>query len=191
MRDSKSLGRNTVRVQVPLSAPIFSITLCKEGIMSLNVYFDTAPDNIPLVHDVEEHFTRLKPSGTMLDRQLIQAVEEGRYLNYYSFIDRFGFKLRISELSTGCKAALCVANCPDKVIDLIECNMNAICCILRYATCGNVLIHDPYAVVGLDDVPVDLMVFGTHFTSGSDYNKYMTDVYPLMPDEELGFDVRL
>ena len=54
----------------------------------------------------------------------IRQIEKGTYNDEYSFIDRFGYKLYNTELRMGCRAVLCVMNCPDVIIDLIECVMN-------------------------------------------------------------------
>ena len=58
-------------------------------------------------------------------KNIIKAVDVGNMIDESTFEDRFGVRLYLSELSTGCKAAICVALMPDQMIDLQECGLNA------------------------------------------------------------------
>ena len=93
-----------------------------------------------LINNVESAFLSVKLTGTELERKLIEEIEQGKYNDGESFIDRFGYKIRISELSTGCKAALCVLHFPNKVINLCECGVNARDIVINYCPSGRVLI---------------------------------------------------
>ena len=55
-------------------------------------------------------------------KNIIKAVDAENMES--TFEDRFGVRLYLSELSTGCKAAICVALMPDQMIDLQECGLN-------------------------------------------------------------------
>lgn len=68
--------------------------------------------------DIESLFKQIRVSGTPAEKEVIEKIEQGKFNDSQSFIDRFGFKLYMSELSTGCKAALCVLNLPDKQLVL-------------------------------------------------------------------------
>lgn len=80
--------------------------------------------------DIEALFKQIRIKGTPEEKEAIYKIEHGKYNDSNSFIDRFGYKLYLSELSTGCKAALCVINNPDLQINLIECGINDIDVIL-------------------------------------------------------------
>jgi hypothetical protein len=110
----------------------------------LQIFIDEIPEDIKLelINNVEEQFAKITVHGTELDKKLIKEIEQGEYYDTERFIDRFGIGLHYSEMSTGCKAALCVANSPDKIIDLKECGINARDEIIRYCTTGNILLHD-------------------------------------------------
>ena len=147
--------------------------------MSLTVYLGSIPTDLELVHDVQKQFMCTRVKGTTLDKSLIHNIEQGEYLSSQYFQDRFGAKLPIMSLSEGCKAALCVANYPDKVIDLIECGNNAIRHIFESVSTGNVLIREPHLLSGLGTI--DIMIDSVRFTSGAEYNDYIENRYPLKP----------
>ena len=57
-------------------------------------------------HNVEKLFDTIVLKGTPTERKIIELIEKGQWNDGNSFIDRFGYKLRIEELSTGAKAVL-------------------------------------------------------------------------------------
>lgn len=93
----------------------------------------------PVIHNVEYEFARVKLEHTPKVDRLLEEIEQGTWADESGFIDRFGYKLYWSELSTGCKAALLVDQCKDKCIDLAECGDNAIESILKHCRDGEVL----------------------------------------------------
>ena len=149
----------------------------------LTIYIDKT--TLPVEHDVEKLFSQTKLTDTPLNRKLIQVIEQGTYNDPYSFIDRFGFKLYTEDMSTGCKAALCVANNPDKVVDLVECGYNARDAIIHFCNTGNILYHESSLTIESmeEHYVIDVALNGYHFTSVDRLNKYIQDemipgVYP-------------
>lgn len=93
------------------------------------------------ITDIEALFKQIRIKGTEEEKAVIAKIEQGKYNDDNSFIDRFGYKLYLSELSTGCKAALCVINKPDIQINLIECGINALDVILSTCKKGSIIIE--------------------------------------------------
>lgn len=144
----------------------------------LEIFVDTVSSN-KLVRNVEEQFAKIKLTGSEIEKTLISQIEHGTYYDEYSFIDRFGFKLYNAELSTGCKAALCVVNCKDMVIDLIECGLNARDIIICACKEGNVLIQENgVAIMDYFKTSIDVKVDKYRITSIDRLNKYLFSERP-------------
>ena len=75
--------------------------------------------------DIDASFSKLEIVVNDAVKNIIKAVDAGNMIDESTFEDRFGVRLYLSELSTGCKAAICVAPMPDQMIDLQECGLNA------------------------------------------------------------------
>ena len=67
---------------------------------------DDAPEGMDL--DVERVFAGVSLTGSESEKQVIEFIEEGKYLDNLSFIDRFGYRLSRELLSSGTKAVLSV-----------------------------------------------------------------------------------
>lgn len=150
----------------------------------LNIYFHNE-DNLPeaqTVHNVEEEFDKLRLNGTELDKKLIEVIEQGQYLDCYSYIDRWGYKLPIDDMSNGCKAALCVANNPDKIIDLIECGLNARDVIINYCTEGSIIISDYGIIIRQYVRTIDVHIDNYNITDIDKLNEYIYDERPSVPN---------
>lgn len=139
----------------------------------LTVYIDQT--DLPVEHDVENLFLRTRLKDTPVNRKLIEVIEKGTYKDESSFVDRFGYKLWKSELSTGCKAALCVANHPDKIIDTAECGFNARDAIINYCKEGNILYYDDGLTVAKarDMEHIDVVVNGEKCETVLEFNQYV------------------
>ncbi|MBO5337675.1 MAG: hypothetical protein J6A94_11160 [Lachnospiraceae bacterium] len=147
----------------------------------LTVYVDTVNGN-NIVRNVEEQFAKIKLTGSEIERKLISQIEQGTYNDEYSFIDRFGYKLYNTELSTGCKAALCVVRCPELIIDLIECGLNARDIIIGLCKDGNVLIQENgVTIVDYFEQPIDVKIDKYRITSVDRLNKYIFSERPFEP----------
>lgn len=140
-----------------------------------------------IVVDVEKEFSKLKIKGTALEQLIIEKIEKGKYNNETSYIDRFGYKLHYNDMSTGCKAALCVANMPNKVIDLAECGYNARDLIIVLCTDGNIIIEDNGLTISTQyGNNIDVKLDNYRFTSITRLNKYICDERPFIPDMSIG-----
>lgn len=84
---------------------------------------DNKPEN-NYIHDVEREFLFLKTLEPVSSEIIIRRIDGGHYLDNKSFIDKYGYKLPITSLSTGSKILLLVNN-TDKVINGIEMGQNA------------------------------------------------------------------
>lgn len=149
----------------------------------LRVYLDLEdiPDNVKVVRDVEKEFASLILKGTEKEKELVRIIEKGELLDSTAFIDRFGYKLYLSELSTGCKAALCVLNSADKVICLDECGLNARDAIILLCGVGAILFDNNSVTISnkyLKDSGVNVQIDKYVFTDIDRLNDYIFNVYP-------------
>lgn len=141
----------------------------------LTLYDDELVDRSTLkdvVTDVKELFLLSVIKDTETVRKVIREIDQGEYLNEKSFKDRFGMTVYISELSDGCKAAICVCLYPDKIIDTVECGMNARDSIIRNCKEGNIIFYkEDYTISG--EAEIDVSLQGKHFTSVSALNDFI------------------
>ena len=156
----------------------------------LNIFFpdytETFPD-MPIIYDVEEGFSRICgdiPNDARVDK-IIEYIDKGHYLNSSHFIDRFGNKLNMTCLSTGCKAALCTLCLPDSAISTYECGANAITAIIWFCNCGNILLDFDYHGIASYKAPeIDVCVNGYCFSSAEKLVDYIENVYPAAPSQD-------
>lgn len=133
------------------------------------------PDS-KLEFDIEKEFNSLEVKGTSLNKALINEIEQANYEDEASFIDRFGYKLYMEYLSTGCKAALLVAN-TNLNVDLQECGSNAVSAIVRLCNNGNITLIDkgisiPYKYT-TKAVDIDVAIDGYHVKDLNTLNQYL------------------
>lgn len=137
--------------------------------------FDYSKNKV--TENVEAAFRLIEVRGSDLDRKLIEEIEGGQYLDSASFIDKFGLRVSISELSTGCKCALYVANRPAEFVDTVECGNNARDAIIRNIKDGHILLEwNDLSIFypGYEDFAVDVCVEGKYrFTSLDRFNYYL------------------
>lgn len=101
---------------------------------------EVIPPGMKYIENVEA--VSLVLQNTPLENTMLEVIEKGKYLSPSRFTDRFGDGLSVSEMSTGCKAALAVVHYPEYVINLDECGPNAIAAILTLCREGNVAIYE-------------------------------------------------
>lgn len=94
------------------------------------------------IKDIDAAFSKLIVPVDQNTLAIVRAIDNGRLIDSNSYIDRFGVKLYVSELSTGTKAAICVYCNSDQIVDLQECGLNARDAIFNYCENGKVLLHD-------------------------------------------------
>lgn len=152
----------------------------------LRIYLDKVPDSLQcnLVNDVEKQFAGIHLACTDKEKRFVKEIEKGTLIDSYSYIDRFGYKLYTSELSTGCKAALCVLNFPDKIINLAECGLNARDCIVSFCDLGAVLMDSNTITFSeqYTDEKISAAVDEYVFMSIDKLNKYIFNERPFEPD---------
>ena len=127
--------------------------------------------------NIETEFMKVNLMDSVINRKIIELIEKGTYNDNVSFIDRYGFKLYTSELSTGCKAALCVANNPNEVYNIKECGYNAQDVIITILKEGNIIIpaRDMKIKDYSEDGKIEVQLDGYKFTSVKRLNKYISE----------------
>ena len=126
-------------------------------------------DNVPGIED------------TPVNRDILQKIEKGTYLNRWEFIDRFGHRVLCSDCCTGSKAAFLVAN-TDLTVDLAECGNNARDYILTHFNRGSVIIYESATPIAVDPVPVDIQYRNYHITKSSRLSHHLRYEFPWRPD---------
>ena len=153
--------------------------------MSLKLYLEEQNN---MVKDIENEFSSLKIKWTEKEKKIVELIEKGKLIDEHSFLDRYGYKLYVSELSTGCKAALCVINNAKKIYNLIECGLNARDVIVSLCKEGNVFVdyNDVTFVKYGDDDKIDVQLDDYVFTDMNRLNVYIEDERPFEPDMRKG-----
>lgn len=153
----------------------------------LNVFIGNKPDNnIIYVEDINAEFDRLGLTGSAVENSFLYNLERGSFIDGepFAYIDRFGFKLRTDEMSTGCKAAICVLRRSDKLINLSECGFNAVGMILSWCKTGNIYIPEfniPFPDYTGNEA-VEIQFNNYLFSSLSRFNHYLDSEYPFNPN---------
>lgn len=147
----------------------------------LHIYFDD-DKNIPeySVTDIESEFDDIKITGTTEERLAIEDIDNGEYLDEYTFKTRLGTVARIQDLSTGCKAVLVALHKTHKPLYLIECGANAVSAILHMCKEGTVVVNgylkfEVLPFMGGDDAKIDVELDGYRFTTLGRLNYYLSD----------------
>lgn len=140
------------------------------------------------ITDIEALFKQIRIKGTEEEKAVIAKIEQGKYNDDNSFIDRFGYKLYLSELSTGCKAALCVINKPNMQINLIECGTNALDVILSTCKNGSIIMRERGVTIKdySEDGRIEVELDGYLFTTVERLNYYLFNERPFKPDFSIG-----
>lgn len=136
----------------------------------------TIDENI-IERNVEELFARIILQGTAKEREALKLIEKAEYIDSESIIDRFGYKLRIDNISTGCKAILCVLNMPETWIDTAECGMNALSVLVSLCEEGHVIMYDTgvtFTTLGLNTC-INVEIEGKVFHDTMSLNDYIQD----------------
>lgn len=138
--------------------------------------------------NAEVEFNKIDVVDTPIIRKIMQDIDKAVYYNSDYFIDRFGAKIPISFLSTGCKAAIAIEilamNGVTKAFDTIECGINAKNAIIKNCRNGNILMRElgltiPYSE---NDNDIDVKVGMYRFTTISRLNQYLFEENRDNPD---------
>lgn len=101
--------------------------------------------------DIDAEFSKTLIIADDNTKRIVRAVDQGELIDSNKFIDRFGVSLYVSELSTGCKAAICTYYHPESIVDTQECGLNARDAIFNYCEDGKILLHDFSVTVNDND----------------------------------------
>lgn len=134
--------------------------------------------------DIDYLFELVKLRDDEITRKLLWEIDEARYNDSISIIDRFGMQLSLLDISTGCKAALLVAYNPDIEYDLTLCGWNARDAIIKNIKNGRILLLDEGITISYDEdtEEIDVEMNGYRFTTVPRLNDYIHDEWPLEPD---------
>ena len=105
--------------------------------------------------------------GDRRERAIVKAVDQADLLedDPYSAIDRYGRRIAVTDLSSGCLAALTVLRSPDKVVCGLQMGDNALEALLLNCTQGRVLIFDRDRSIDHTDGEIDAVYRGKRYRS--------------------------
>lgn len=137
--------------------------------------------------DIEALFWSETVNDDKETRKILKEIEQAEYGTPEYFIDRFGLKVSMTELSTSAKAAILVHNNPGAEIDLTEVGINGRDTIIKTLKNGSIILPDIDMPISYDiDNPaegdIDVEFNGYHFSHLDALNMYFTDWYPNEPD---------
>lgn len=123
--------------------------------------------------DINKMFDMIDVKGTEKERLALHLIDRATYKNELEVIDRFGDKISISNISTGCKAVIVILN-SNEPVSTIECGMNALSTIFSLCDSGTVYVRDIWdkfpEVVSSDKVNIE--IDGKKFESFKAFNDY-------------------
>lgn len=157
----------------------------------LGIYLDE-PSNMSIIKDVELAFGKCNVPVNNITRQIIKEVENGELIDSNGFKDRYGYKLSISELSTGAKAAILVTLNPDKIINFSEVGDNCRDYVIKNFTSGMILINYPTVTIQYnkdEDTTIDVELFdvGLRFNNIERLVRYFRNEFSFVPTKyEMG-----
>lgn len=135
-------------------------------------------NRLAVVRDVEEAFMGIHLVDDDVTRKVLNAIDNAKYSSEDTVIDRYGIRIYASQLSTGCKAALCVHYLKDKIIDLVECGYNARDAVILNCKEGNAIFYyrDLNVSWGLsEDVPISVSYENKEFYNTREFNAYIDE----------------
>lgn len=143
--------------------------------MSLNIYttMDKVPKDTRFVFDVEAHIINCGIEDNDFNRMVLKEIEKGSYRDRTRFIDRFGDKLNMFDLSTSSKVLICVNSFPNEVINGVEMGDNCGNCLFKLKK-GSIYLDR--AKLGIDipcDGDIDVTVDGKRFSSPEELYEYV------------------
>lgn len=122
---------------------------------------------MPYILDVETVFNEVGVTDCLEARLILKQVEQGEYLDKGRFVDRFGTKLYVDELSTGSKALLALIQCKDKVLNFNEVGIQALNLAITLFKEGYIFVNRYYGRLP-DNVDIDLVVNNEEYYKCSD-----------------------
>lgn len=140
--------------------------------------------------DIESEARKMIVTDTPVVRKLIEEIEHGEYYDKDYFIDRFGSKLFMRNMSTGCKAALLIAtNPPSYALDLTEVGSMAQDTILRNCKEGHIIIPKKrdltFDFEYGSDSPIDVEFDGFRFSDIERLSAYIRNDFLFTDAEDI------
>lgn len=149
----------------------------------LRIQFIEEVDPSTLEMDIEKLFYSTNVVDDPIVRKCISSIEKGEYYDKNFYIDRFGCKLSMDDMSTGCKAAICVHLNPEKNISLMECGTNVRDFIIKNMSKGNIAIYDDDILISsIKGTAIDVVMDNYRFKDIDRLNFYLTDERPFTPN---------
>lgn len=145
----------------------------------LYLFLDNVPDFAMVANDVEKEFSSLKIPCNAETIAAVKMIDNGELIDSNTFVDRFGYRLYSSELSTGCKAAICVL-ISEKIINIAECGLNARDYIITKCLHGSVVMNTNSATISSNycrDQQINVCVDNKIFTNLNDLNDYISNQF--------------
>ena len=84
---------------------------------------------LELVSNVEFEFLRIPLGASSVNRKVVQLLEKGKWGNSEEYVDRFGIRRPVRDMSTSSKALLVVENSMGKLVEMLprnEVNINLV-----------------------------------------------------------------
>lgn len=138
---------------------------------------------LELASNVEVEFLRIPLEPSNINQKIIQLLEKGKLESPEEYVDRFGIRRSVRDMSTGSKALLVVENSVGKLVDMLEVGFNAVSIGVSVCTKGDMLIPD-YQVDFLDELMggVTVRVDDYVFSDVRRLNRYILNERPYLPD---------
>lgn len=137
------------------------------------VRFKNSEEKYSMRTDIEKMFDTIDIKGTRKEKLALHLIDKAEYKNELEVIDRFGDKISIDKISTGCKAALvCLQDHPP--MNTCECGLNALSVIFSLCDTGTIYVKDAWCKFPkiVTDNNVNIEMDGIHFKSFDDFNEY-------------------
>lgn len=143
--------------------------------MSLNIYVgkENFPNNLDIWLDPEKMIYAVNIEENDFNKKVISEIEQGTYLDNRAFLDRFGYKLYLSSISTGSKILIEAYNVKNAAIVADEIGMNAKILLLTL-TQGNICFIRPTIFPsGISNI--DCTLNGVKVTDSDSLNNLMEE----------------
>lgn len=130
-----------------------------------------------IIRDAENSFLKGVTALNQDQNDIIQFIDQAHVDNDGKLIDRFGYKIRMDDISTGCKAALLVEIYPNSIIDTLECGVNALEAILTFCKNGYVIMPPLENSLKLKnaDAIISVEYNGNIFNTAKELNDFIDD----------------
>lgn len=130
--------------------------------------------------DVNLEFLKLKIEPSDENKRIVKDLEQGELIDAFTFIDRFGYIQRLNNLSTGCKAVLCMANSKN-LVSFVECGENVVNYVINNFRHGSIMLFDESIQIEEQSDTIDVLLNGKIFKTVEELNHYLSNELILDP----------